>query len=186
LTRRKGPDLAWVKARLGQCVGPVVTGGKVRWTRREGHDMAVFRFDTSDARVLSLARSNATLRQKIWANTSEGKTFVSCWQVRSSETESRGDDAKCKCRNGSDRWWLQAPSFFLLYFEYITSFGTAIQCYTLTQQYNHNIFLHTHTLYKSVGVASPQYAANTSGGSSEVGRSKSSRHHCARRGATTG
>jgi hypothetical protein len=43
-------------------------------------------------------------------------------------------------------------------------FGTTIQYYTLTQQYNHNVFVHTHTLYKSVGAASPQHAANTSGG----------------------
>jgi hypothetical protein len=76
--------------------------------------------------------------------------------------------------------------FFLSYVEYTTYFGTTIQCYTLTQQYNHNVFLHMHTLYKSVGAAPPQHAANTSGGSSEVGRFKSSRHHMARRRATTG
>jgi hypothetical protein len=38
-----------------------------------------------------------------------------------------------------------------------------------------------HTLYKSVGAAPPQHAANTSGGSSEVNRFKYSRHHLARR-----
>jgi hypothetical protein len=46
--------------------------------------------------------------------------------------------------------------FLLLsYFEYIAFFSTTIQCYNLTQQYNYNMFLHLHTLYKSVGVASP-------------------------------
>jgi hypothetical protein len=44
---------------------------------------------------------------------------------------------------------------------------------------------HTHTLYKLIGAAPPQHAVNTSGGSSEVNRFKSSRHHLARRGATT-
>jgi hypothetical protein len=43
-------------------------------------------------------------------------------------------------------------------------FGTTIQYYTSTQQHNHNVFLHTHTLYKLVGATSPQHAANTSGG----------------------
>jgi hypothetical protein len=96
------------------------------------------------------------------------------------------DNAKRKCRNEGDKWWLQAPSFFFLsYFQYTVYFGTTIQYYTSTQQYNHNVFLHTHTLYKSVGVAPPQHAANTSGGSSEVNRFKSSRHHMVRRGATT-
>jgi hypothetical protein len=55
--------------------------------------------------------------------------------------------------------------FFLLYFEHTVYFGTTIQYYTLTQQYNHNVFLHTHTLYKLVGAAPPQHAANTSRGS---------------------
>jgi hypothetical protein len=55
-------------------------------------------------------------------------------------------------------------TLFLSYFEYTMYFGTTIRHYTLTQQYNHNVFLHTHTLYKSVGAAPPQHAANTSGG----------------------
>jgi hypothetical protein len=46
-----GPDLAWVKTRLGRCVGPIVTGGKVRWMRREGHDMAVFCFDMAEGQI---------------------------------------------------------------------------------------------------------------------------------------
>jgi hypothetical protein len=55
--------------------------------------------------------------------------------------------------------------FLLLsYLEYIAFFSKTIQCYNLTQQYNYNMFLHLHTLYKSVGVTSPQHAANTSGG----------------------
>jgi hypothetical protein len=54
--------------------------------------------------------------------------------------------------------------FFLSYFEYTMYFDTTIQYYTLTQQYNHNVFLQTHTLYKSVGAALPQHAANTFGG----------------------
>jgi hypothetical protein len=53
-------------------------------------------------------------------------------------------------------------------------------------RYTNRYTIHMHTLYKSVGAAPPQHAANTSGGSSEVGRFKSSRHHMARRRATTG
>jgi hypothetical protein len=75
---------------------------------------------------MTLARGNATLRKF------------------------HNDNAKRKYRNEGDDWWLKTPSFFFLsHFQYTMYFSTAIQYYTSTQQYNHNIFLH-HTLYKSI------------------------------------
>jgi hypothetical protein len=100
-----------------------------------------------DTRVISLARGNATLRwKKIWASTSKGKTFVSRWQVRSSETESRGDGAKCKCRNGGDKWWLQAPSFLFIICRIYNIF-----------RYN-NPMLHFNTAIQSQRISSHAYA----------------------------
>jgi hypothetical protein len=36
----KGPDLAWVNARQGRCVGPDMTEGEVHLMRFKGHDLA--------------------------------------------------------------------------------------------------------------------------------------------------
>jgi hypothetical protein len=61
-------------------------------------------------------------------------------------------------------WWLQEPSFFFIVFQIynvfqynnpMLHFNTAIQLQHISSP---------HTLYKSVGVALPQHAANTSGG----------------------
>jgi hypothetical protein len=176
---------------LWRCVGPVMTGGKVRWTRREGHDMVVFRFDMTEGQICPKRREGTItgpkqryLSAKIWANTSEGKTFVSRWQVRSFETESRGDDAKCKCRNGSDKWWLQAPSFFFIVFRIynVFQYNNPMLHFNTTIQLQH-ISSHAHAIQIGWGRVAPACREHFRG-SSEVGRFKSSRHHLARRGAT--
>jgi hypothetical protein len=80
------------------------------------------------------------------------------------QRSSRKAPTKNERRNRRDRRWLQPPSFLLSYFEYTVFFNTIVQCYKLTRQYNYSMFFLLHTLYKSVWVASPQHAANTSGG----------------------
>jgi hypothetical protein len=145
------------------------------------------RYVRSDARVLSLARSNTTFRQKSELTHLKAKhlSFASRFGRQRPSREAATQNASAGTEVTSDGY--NHLHFLLLsYFEYIAFFGTTIQCYNLTQQYNYNMFVCLHALYKSVGVASPQHAANTSGGSFEVGHFKFSRHHLARREATTG
>jgi hypothetical protein len=41
-----------------------MTGGKVRWTRREGHDMAVFRFDMAKGQICPKRRKGTVTGPK--------------------------------------------------------------------------------------------------------------------------
>jgi hypothetical protein len=126
--------------------------------------MAVFRFDTAEGQIcpkrregnITGPRQRYPSAKKIWASTSEGKTFVSRRQVRSSKTESRGNDTKCKCRNGGDKWWLQAPSFLFIIFRVYNAFrynnpmlhfNTAIQLQRISS--------HAHTIQIGWGRAAP-------------------------------
>jgi hypothetical protein len=135
--------------------------------------MAAYRLDTTEGQICPKRREgNITdpkqhypSAKKIWASTSEGKTFGSRWQVRSSETESRGDDAKCKCRNGSDKWWLQSPSFLFIVFRIhnvfrynnpMLNFNTAIQ--------SQHISSHAHAITNRLGSRHPSMPRTLPGG----------------------
>jgi hypothetical protein len=53
---------------------------------------------------------------------------------------------------------------FLSYFKYITFFSTTIRCYTLTQQYNYNIFLHRTRYTNRLGSRCPSMPRTLPGG----------------------
>jgi hypothetical protein len=139
----------------------------------------------SDARVLSLARNSTTFRQKSELAHTKAKHLSFASSFGRQRTSPRAMTQKTSVGTEAT-----SNDYSHLHFYYHTSnirrFSVPIQCYNLTRQYKYNTSLHLHTLYKSVGGASPQHDANTSGGSSEAGHFKSSRHHLVRREAATG
>jgi hypothetical protein len=59
---------------------------------------------------------------------------------------------------------MSTATFVLLSYLEIQRFPYTVQCYKLIQQYDYSMFFLLCILYKSVWVASPQHATNTSRG----------------------